>query len=149
MAQLHDIQPRTSGKDKKRVGRGGKRGKTSGKGHKGQKARAGGTPRPEIRDIIKKIPKLRGHGKNRAKTINDSVKKPAVVNLTDLDIFKSGDNVNPTSLVEAGLVKKSGGRVPVIKILGGGEIKKKLVISDVALSESAREKIEKAGGSIN
>lgn len=148
MAQLHDIQPRTPGKDKKRVGRGGKRGKTSGKGHKGQKARAGGTPRPEIRDIIKKIPKLRGHGKNRAKTVNDSRVKPAVVNLKDLDVFKSGDAVNPESLVEKKLVTKAGGRIPVIKLLAKGEVTKKLTISGVAVSEAAKEAIEKAGGTI-
>ncbi|MEX2405298.1 MAG: 50S ribosomal protein L15 [Candidatus Paceibacterota bacterium] len=149
MAQLHDIQPNTSQKSKKRVGRGGRRGKTSGRGHKGQKARAGGTPRPQIRDIIKKIPKLRGHGRNRSKTVNDSRTKPVVINLKDLDAFKSGDIVNPEALIEKGIVKKKRGRIPDIKILGDGEVKKKLTISDhFTLSESAREAIEKAGGSI-
>ena len=65
--QLHQLQPKHSKKRKKIVGRGGKRGKTSGRGHKGQKARAGHRIRPEERDAIKKIPKKRGHGKNRAR----------------------------------------------------------------------------------
>jgi len=80
--QLHQLKRNTPNKKAKRVGRGGKRGKTSGRGMKGQKARAGTSGRPEMRDIIKKIPKLRGHGKNRARTVNAERILPSVVNLS-------------------------------------------------------------------
>ncbi|MCD8494523.1 MAG: uL15 family ribosomal protein [Candidatus Pacebacteria bacterium] len=90
--QIHEIQRTTKNKSKKIVGRGGKRGKTSGRGHKGQKQH-GGTPRPEIRDMIKKIPKLRGY--NFA-SIKD---KPLVVNLSVIeDAYGDGDTVNPETL---------------------------------------------------
>lgn len=147
--QLHEIQPKTTKKSAKRIGRGGKRGKTSGKGHKGQKARAGNSMRPEMRDIIKKIPKLRGHGKNRAKTVHGERELPVVVNLTALETHcKAGDTVNPASLVAAGVVKAKGGKLPAVKILGTGELTKKLTISGCLTSASAKEKIEKAGGSV-
>ena len=61
--QLHQLKPKTPQKDRRYVGRGGKRGKTAGRGTKGQKARAGAKFRPEIRDFIKRLPKLRGRGK--------------------------------------------------------------------------------------
>jgi large subunit ribosomal protein L15 len=67
--QAHTLKRNTPNKKTPRVGRGGVRGKTSGRGTKGQKARSGRKMRPEMRDLIKKIPKLRGHGKNRARTI--------------------------------------------------------------------------------
>lgn len=146
MAQLHDLQPQTSRSSKKRVGRGGKRGKTSGKGHKGQKARAGGTPRPEVRDIIKKIPKLRGHGKNRARTVSDARVSYTVVNVGDLE--RIGTDISPQTLAEAGVIKSKSGKLPPVKILGEGEISKKVTVSGCALSASAKEKIEKAGGTI-
>jgi len=79
--QLHELKRKTKAKTKKRVGRGGIRGKTSGRGHKGQNARAGHRVRPEIRDMFKKLPKLRGHGVNRARTVNSSVVKPTPINL--------------------------------------------------------------------
>ncbi len=88
--QLHELQPTTPRKSAKRIGRGGKRGKTSGKGHKGQKARAGNSSRPEMRDIIKKLPKLRGHGKNRARTVNSERVLPVVVNVSALEALKAG-----------------------------------------------------------
>ena len=74
--QLHELKPTKARKSVKRIGRGGKRGKTSGRGTKGQKARAGNSMRPEMRDIIKKLPKLRGHGKNRALTVNNERVRP-------------------------------------------------------------------------
>lgn len=146
--QLHELQSKSK-KNKKRVGRGGSRGKTSGRGHKGQKARAGGTPRPQIRDIIKKIPKLRGHGKNRARTVHDSRKRPAIVNLEKLEAYYiDGEHISPETLVEKGIVELRGGRIPQIKILGGGEVSKKFIIEGCLLSASARQKIEGAGGKI-
>ena len=75
----------TPNKKSRRVGRGGKRGKTSGRGTKGQKARAGRKLRPELRDTIKKIPKMRGHGKNRARTVNAEKVRAQGVNLGVLE----------------------------------------------------------------
>jgi large subunit ribosomal protein L15 len=66
--QLHNLQPKTKRKTSKQVGRGGTRGKTAGRGTKGQNARAGRKKRPELRDFIKRFPKLRGRGKNSFKS---------------------------------------------------------------------------------
>lgn len=148
--QLNTLQQKTKRITKKRVGRGGLRGKTSGRGHKGQKARAGHSIRPEMRDIIKKLPKLRGHGKNRARTINDSVVKPTPVNLSTLETFFSdGDHVTPAILLERGAVSRSRGKAPKVKILGLGAISKKISVSGCTFSKSAKEAIEKAGGTIS
>lgn len=147
--QLHELQRNTAQKTAKRIGRGGKRGKTSGKGHKGQKARAGNSTRPEMRELIKKLPKLRGHGKNRARTVNSERVLPVVVNLAALEAaFEAGAEVSPKTLVEKGVVAKRRGRLPAVKVLGNGELTKKLTVSGCTISGSAREKIEKAGGSI-
>lgn len=147
--QLHELKRKTKAKTKKRVGRGGLRGKTSGRGHKGQNARAGHRVRPEIRDMIKKLPKLRGHGVNRARTVNSSVVKPTPINLAVLEEnFSNGDKVNPKVLVSLGLVDKKKGRIPKVKILGTGTLSKKLEISNFTISESAKAQVEKAGGKI-
>ena len=145
--QLNQLKRKTSNKKSSRVGRGGKRGKTSGRGHKGQKARTGNSTRPAVRDMIKKLPKLRGRGKNIFKSTKV---KPAPVNLSDLDTwFKTGEEVTPKSLLEKSLIKRSKGKLPKVKILSYGKISKKLVISRCSVSESARKEIEKAGGSIS
>jgi len=147
--QTHQLKPKTRRKTKKQVGRGGKRGRTSGRGTKGQGARAGHKKRPALRDIIKKIPKKRGFGKNRAKTVNPSARKPVVVNLKEINaLSKTGMEISPKSLVTLGLVKKSKGKLPWVKILGTGDISKKLTVVGCSVSNSAREKIEKAGGEI-
>ena len=148
--QLHELQPKIKRQTKKRIGRGGKRGKTSGKGHKGQKARAGNSSVPQMREIIKKLPKLRGHGKNRAKTVNAERIRPAVVNVAFLDTsFENGAEVNPKALVAAGLLGTKGKHKPkLIKILGNGELTKKLTVSGCMISASAKEKIEAAGGTV-
>jgi large subunit ribosomal protein L15 len=131
------------------VARGGKRGKTSGRGGKGQTARAGNKRRPEWRDIIKRLPKLRGRGKNSNKSIKTDSRKPAIVSLAALEIaFSSGEAVTPIILVEKGVVPTFSGRVSRIKILGGGELTKSLKVSGCGVSESAKAAIEKAGGSI-
>jgi large subunit ribosomal protein L15 len=141
--QLHELK--TNKTSAKRVGRGGKRGKTSGRGTKGQKSRAGGTPRPELRDIIKKIPKLRGHGKNRGATVVGSRKSATVVTLSDLEgAFSSGEVVTRQSLVDKGLLS---GNNPV-KILGNGSLTNSLTIQGIPMSTTARASIEKAGGKI-
>lgn len=147
--QLHELQPQTKQKTKKRVGRGGKRGKTSGKGHKGQNARAGNSGRPEMREIIKKLPKLRGFGTNRARTVNAERVRPHVINVSALDAaFDSGAEVNPKILAASGIIDAKKGTAPQVKILGDGEIKKPITISGCSVSKSAREKIEKAKGTV-
>jgi large subunit ribosomal protein L15 len=129
-----------------KVGRGGKRGKTAGRGTKGQKARAGRKLRPELRDIIKKLPKLRGRGKNSFLSIQE---KPIIVNLDILEKeFGNGETVSPTTLVSRKVFNLKKGKSPRIKILGNGELTKKIVISNCLVSAGARMKIEKAGGSI-
>ena len=128
------------------VARGGKRGKTSGRGGKGQSARAGNKRRPEWRDIIKKLPKLRGRGVNQNKPVTDI---SVAINLSALEnAFGAGDAVTPTILAEKGLVNTGSGVMPAVKILGEGEITKVLKISGCFISGSAKEKVEKIGGSV-
>jgi len=147
--QTYQLKRKNPNTKKIKVGRGGKRGKTSGRGHKGQKSRAGRKLRPEIRDMIKKIPKKRGHGKNRSNSYNASNTKPIGINLSVLDeAYESGDHVTPRSLISHGVVSKIKGKNPKIKILGGGELKKKINIEGLSFSNSAKEKILKAGGNI-
>ncbi len=147
--QLHQLQPKTVRKPSKRIGRGGKRGKTSGKGGKGQTARAGSRPRPEMRDIVKRLPKLRGFGKNRARTVNNEKVLPVVVNLKALEnAFESGDTVSPQTLLAKKVISVMRGKVPQIKILGTGEITKKITLSGCIYSASVKAKVEKAGGSV-
>lgn len=139
--QLNQLQRKTTNRKQKRVGRGrgSGKGKTSGRGTKGQKARAGHRIMPAIREVLKKLPKRRGYN---FKSIQD---KPVVINVSSLErLFAAGDTVNPTTLAERGLMAGSRG----IKILGDGEIAKKLVIAGCSVSASARAKIEKAGGSV-
>ena len=139
--QLNEIKS-DSNKRKTRVGRGGKRGTTSGKGTKGQKARSGRKLRPEWRDALKKIPKKRGY-KFKASP------KAAILNLQDLENnFKENETVSPQVLLQKGLIGRIKGRAPEVKILGDGDLKKKLVFENISFSQSAKEKIEKAGGSI-
>jgi large subunit ribosomal protein L15 len=144
--QLNTLIPRTISKKVMIVGRGGKRGKTSGRGGKGQTARAGNKKRPELRDFIKRIPKLRGRGKNSNKTIET---KPVAINLDAIEaVFKAGDSITAQTLMEKRLVTTFNGKIPVIKILAGGDITKKYSFAGVIVSAKAKEKIEKAGGSI-
>ncbi len=144
--QFNNLKRNHPNKKTKTVGRGGKHAKTSGRGTKGQNARAGHKKRPEIRDFIKRIPKLRGRGKN----INTSIQtKPTILNISYLNkIFKEGDVVSTKSLLDFGRIKMISGKIPKIKILGGGTLEKKLQISGLEISASARLAIEKAGGSI-
>ena len=147
--QLHELKPTAPRKAAKRIGRGGKRGKTSGRGHKGQKARAGNSTRPEMREHIKKLPKLRGHGINRAKTVNGDRVRPVVVNVSALEAaFSAGDIVTPKTLVAAGAIETVRRKAPKVKVLGNGELAKKLVVEGCEVSASAKTKIEAAGGSI-
>lgn len=144
--QIHQIKRKTENKSSMKVGRGGKRGKTSGRGTKGQLARSGRKLRPELRDTIKKLPKLRGRGKNSFLSIQT---KPETVNLSRIEsAFKKGDKVNPASLVSHGLIIARKGKYPQVKILSSGDLTKSLNFEKCTVSTGAREKIEKAGGTI-
>jgi large subunit ribosomal protein L15 len=144
--QIHEIKRENKNKVSIKIGRGGKRGKTSGRGHKGQKQHGGHGIRPEWRDAIKKIPKLRGRGVN----INRSIKADAqAINVSRIENnFEAGEIVSVRNLITKNLVRKIGGKQPRVKILGNGEITKKVTITGCEVSTSAKEKIEKAGGSI-
>ena len=141
--QLNQLKRKHQNKDAKRVARGGKRGKTAGRGTKGQKARAGHRMRPELRDIIKKLPKNRGY-----KTQSFEV-KPQPVNLALLEKhFADGDKVTPAILLTKKLVVKVGGKTPKVKILGTGSITKKVEVAGCTISASAKAAIEKVGGKV-
>ena len=144
--QSHQLKRNTPNKKIRRIGRGGKHAKTAGRGTKGQNARAGHKKRPEIRDFIKRIPKLRGRGKN----LNTSIQtKPFAVNIADLNrLFKDGSVVSPQSLVKVGLAKMVTHDLPRVKILATGTLDKKLTIKGCAVSETAKAAIEKAGGNV-
>jgi large subunit ribosomal protein L15 len=145
--QLHNLQRHTKRATSHRVGRGGKRGKTSGRGTKGQKARAGHRMRPEMRDLIKKIPKLRGHGKNRSRTINPTKYKPIPVNLAAIEaVFKPGDVVSPQTLLSHKVIRS--GKTGLVKILGTGTLSKKVSVVGCTLSAFAKKAVEAAGGSV-
>ena len=145
--QSHNLKRNHPNKKSKTVGRGGTRGKTAGRGTKGQNARAGHKKRPEIRDFIKRLPKLRGRGVNSNTSIQS---KPVVVNLSELNkFFKNSEVVSPATLVKNGMVKTISGNLPKVKILGSGEIDKTLKIEGCDVSASARLAVEKAGGSIS
>ncbi len=147
--QLHELKPTSVKKTAKRIGRGGKRGKTSGRGGKGQTARAGNSMRPEMRDQIKKLPKLRGHGKNRARTVNSERVLAVVVNLSKVEaVFANGEIVSARTLVAKKVISTVSGKAPAVKILGTGEITKKLKFENCQMSETAKAKIEKAGGTV-
>ena len=132
-----------------RVGRGGKRGKTSGKGMKGQNSRAGRKKRPEMRDIIKKIPKRRGYGMNRAQAVVGTRTDAVVVKLERLHLlFENGAEISLKTLAEKGVVSDKHRKLPHAKIIGGGELGKKLNVKGIPVSASAKAAIEKAGGTI-
>ncbi|MES3030990.1 MAG: 50S ribosomal protein L15 [Patescibacteria group bacterium] len=144
--QIHNLVQKTENKKRMIVGRGGHRGKTAGRGGKGQTARAGNKRRPELRDFIKRIPKLRGRGKNQHKSIET---KPVIVNLLDIETaFKAGETVSPKTLLEKKVISTKDGRIPKVKILGAGELTKKVSFENSLVSVEAKAKIEKAGGSI-
>ena len=141
--KIHNLKRVTKNRKTAIVGRGGKRGKTSGRGGKGQTARAGHKVRPEWRDIIKKMPKLRGYA---FKSIQS---KFVVVNVGQLEsMFSNGDSVTPVILVKKGVLETRLGKNPKVKILALGDLSKKLNISGCKVSAEAKSKIEKAGGTV-
>lgn len=140
--KLHELSPAPgSNKDVFRKGRGAGsgNGKTAGKGHKGQKARSGGGVRPGFEGgqmpLQRRVPK-RGF-------VNIFATKYAIINVSDLEQFEDGAVVDAQALLEAGLIKKT---LDGVKVLGKGELTKKLTVNCAAFSASAKEKIEKAGG---
>jgi len=144
--QIHNVISHTKRKRSIKIGRGGKRGKTSGRGTKGQRARSGHRMRPEIRDIIKRIPYLRGRGLHSLKPNQAPF---AVVNVGRLAIlFPKGGVITPAELQKVGAVRAVSGMPPQVKILAGGDIAVALTITDCVFSKSAGEKIIKAGGTI-
>ena len=140
--KLHELAPAPGAAcDVFRRGRGhgSGAGKTSGKGHKGQKARSGGSIRPGFEGgqmpLQRQIPK-RGF-------VNIFNTRYATVNIKDLDVFEDGTEVDEQAILEAGLLKKT---LDGVKILGVGELTKKLTVQVAAFSASAKQKIEEAGG---
>ncbi|OGZ34172.1 MAG: 50S ribosomal protein L15 [Candidatus Portnoybacteria bacterium RBG_19FT_COMBO_36_7] len=142
--QFHQISPKQKQKSKKRVGRGGAHGTFSGRGVKGQKSRAGAKIRPAWRDLIKQIPKKRGY------KFKPVARKFIIMNLDILNkAFKEGEIVSVASLLKKKLISRIKGAMPNIKILGEGEVTKKLVFKEFKFSASAIKKIKKVGGTIN
>src|SRR5260221_262737 len=154
--QLNNLKPKTLRSGKKRVGRGGKRGTFSGGGTKGQKGRAGSSVKPGFRGgdnrIWQLFPKLRGathkpgnnrpHRKHRFYQVRQS--KPAILSVESLNIFTDGSVVTPEALVEKGLLMEGFSA----KILGDGQLNRKITLENIPASKSAQEKIAKAGGSV-
>lgn len=137
--QLHTLQPNHTSKGKKRIARGGKRGTYSGRGIKGQKSRAGRRIRPAERDLVIRLPKLRGF-KNKSLSL-----KPSILNVGDL--AKLGiSEITKETLIQAGVL--SARRAVRIKILGDGELSLPLQVKGIPVSKSAKMKIEQAGGSV-
>ncbi len=142
--KLHELQPAIgSTTAPKRLGRGvgSQLGKTSGKGHKGAKARSGGGKRPGFEGgqmpLTRRLPK-RGF-------TNIYRKEYAAINVSALNVFEDGTEVTVQTLVDAGLIKKT---LDGVKILGGGELEKKLTVSVDKVTESAKQKIEAIGGKV-
>jgi len=142
--KLHELQPAAgSVKDVKRIGRGhgSGQGKTAGKGHKGQKARSGGSIRPGFEGgqmpLQRRMPK-RGFNNIRFAT------QYAIVNVGTLnDKFADGETVNLETLLDKKIVRKG---LDGLKVLGSGELTKKLTVEAAVFSGTAKEKIEAAGG---
>ncbi len=147
MTGLHTLKRMTK-RAYRRVGRGqsSTRGKQSGRGGKGQTARAGNKRRPELRDIIKKIPKRRGFGKNRGRTVWELKPRPLTVTLAQLE--KMTGEITPAVLMEKGIIPTATGRGARIKIVGNS-VEKKLTIKGALVSAGAKAAIEKAGGTIS
>ncbi len=149
---LTSLKPAQSRKDRKRVGRGigSGKGRYSGRGIKGQKSRAGshkmragfeGGQMP----IYMRLGKLRGATSKDAMPIGPFRTSTAPINVGSLDRFEDGAEVTPESLVEKGLLKNT---KTDVKLLGNGELKKKLTIRVHGISATAREKVEQAGGTV-
>ena len=149
---LSNLKPATSRRTRKRVGRGmgSGKGRYAGRGIKGQKARAGShTMRAGFEGgqmpVYMRLGKQRGPYSKDAMPIGPHRTSTVPVNVRDLERFEEGSHVTPEALVESGLLKNT--RIDV-KILGVGELSKKLTVSAHGFSAAAREKIEQAGGTV-
>lgn len=142
--QIHNLKRKNKNKKDRLIGRGGKHAKTAGRGGKGQTARAGNKRRPELRDIIKKLPKLRGY------QFNSFAVSPVSVSLDRiLKVFPKGGAVSPDTLLEIKAIKKRKGFIPVVKILNSKEaFNIKIQVTNCLVSKSAKEQILKAGGEV-
>jgi len=141
--QLHEVKPKKKQRVAKRIGRGGKKGTYSGRGMKGQKSRAGFRIQPRVREMLKKYPKMRGYRRSGRK-------KAISVNLATLEkSFAKGETVNPGVLAQKKIVRSVKGRSFAVKILGDGQIIKALIVENCTVSQSAKEKIEKVGGTVS
>ena len=130
-----------------RIGRGGKRGKTSGRGTKGQRAHGSHGIRPEIKDRIRKLPKLRGRGLNMNKIVGP---KSLPINLSELNLLTAtGTRVDFQWLKDNKLVPKMWKSSGDVKILGFGEITHAIVVVGIPVSTTAKLKIEAAKGTLN
>ena len=141
--KLGELKPAEERVSRRRVGRGigSGLGKTSGRGHKGQKARSGGGVRRGFEGgqtpLARRLPKRGFTNFNR--------KEYAIVNVETLNRFEDGATVNAAALIEAGVINKE---LSGLKVLGNGELTKKLTVEAVKFSKSAKEAIEKAGGKV-
>lgn len=142
--ELHKLTPaKGANRKRKRIGRGpgSGYGKTAGKGHKGQKSRSGYRQRPGFEGgqmpLYRRVPK---HGFR-----NIFAKKYAILNVRDLNRFKEGTTITPELLLEERILKKIGDG---LRILGEGNLEKKVTVHAHHFSEAARTKIEQAGGSV-
>ncbi|MGC9603393.1 MAG: 50S ribosomal protein L15 [Minisyncoccia bacterium] len=137
--QLHDLKTKYAKRKRKRIGRGGKRGTTSGKGQKGQRARAGHHILQVERIMIMKFPKLRG-------VKNKSRKETAVIiTLNDLAGLTKNGKVTKQILLEKGIISKM---FQPVKVLSNGNISSAVTVEGISVSAGAKEKIEKAGGKV-
>lgn len=142
--QLHLLRPQHKRKQRQRCGRGGKRGTYCGRGIKGQNARSGARKQPIIRELIKRYPKIRGYKNNPQRR-----SLLALVNVSDLEKnFQKGNVVSPKTLIAQKIIDKIKGRIPKVKILGRGDIRRSLIIKNCQVSKTAKEKIERAGGKV-
>ena len=140
--KLHELKPAFGATTApKRLGRGtgSGLGKTSGKGHKGAKARSGGGKRPGFEGgqmpLVRRLPKRGFYNRFRIEYV--------AINVDRLEVFEDGATVTPVELIEYGIIKKIGDG---IKIMGNGELTKKLTVQAAKFTATAKEKIEAAGG---
>lgn len=140
--KLHELSPAAGSVTpawRKGRGTGSGNGKTAGKGHKGQNARSGGGVRPGFEGgqipLYRKLPKRGFH--------NKFAKNYAIVNVSALNVFEDGAVVNLAALMEKGIIRNA---YDGLKVLGNGEIAKKLTVEASVFSATAKEKIEAAGG---
>lgn len=140
--KLHELSPAAGSVTpawRKGRGTGSGNGKTAGKGHKGQNARSGGGVRPGFEGgqipLYRKLPKRGFH--------NKFAKNYAIVNVSALNVFEDGATVNLAALMEKGIIRNA---YDGLKVLGNGEIAKKLTVESSVFSATAKEKIEAAGG---